>query len=247
MNLGIEGKRALVVGASRGMGRAVALELARAGCTVAAVARSQDLLIALRNEMGERHHAIVADMMQPGAVAEVLRALEVIRVKPDIVYYAMGGSVDGIREWDRPYRDWEAVTRFNLGVAHDLNRAFVPAMRAQKWGRIVMTSSDATKCNSGNVPYSSAKFALEGYVKVASKLFAPDNVILSAVSPGPIYTEGRFLYSQSPEWTQAFFDKYLPIRRFGRAEEVAKAVAFLCSEHASFMPGAIVDVHGGSR
>lgn len=143
--------------------------------------------------------------------------------------------------------DWEKVWRFNLGISIDINNAFLPGMIERKWGRIVHTLSDAVKNGIGNVPYTSSKFAVEGYVTVASKQFAKDNVVISAVSPGPIYTEGRWLYKQSPEDTAAYFDKYLPTRRFGRADEVARAVEFLCSEHAGFMAGAIIDVQGGSR
>ena len=246
MDLGIKGKKALVIGASKSIGRAVAKALAAEGATVIAVARDADLLKSLKDE-GGCSHIIVQDMMALKAATWLAAYVRRAHGDPDIIYHAMGGSFDAIRAWDRPSSEWKQVWDFNLGIAHDINRAFIPHMVARKWGRVVHTSSDATKCNSGNVPYTSSKFAVEGYVKTASKLFAKDNVIISAVSPGPIYTEGRWLYSQSPADTQTYFDKYLPIRRFGTAEEVAKVVTFLCSEWASFMPGAIVDVQGGSR
>lgn len=247
MNLEIADKVALVVGASRSMGRAVALELAREGCRVFGAARGESDLCSLVSESNGNVTMIAVDLMADGGVKDLMGRLKKHGASPDIVYYSIGGSVDGIRDVFSPAEAWKRVWQFNLGIAIELNNAFIPAMQARKWGRVVLTSSDATKCNSGNVPYTSSKFALEGYVKVASKLFAKDGVIVSAVSPGPIHTEGRFLYSQSPADTETYFDKYLPIRRFGRAEEVAKTVAFLCSEHAGFMPGAIVDVHGGSR
>ena len=70
---------------------------------------------------------------------------------------------------------------------------------------------------------------------------------MTAVAPGPIYTDDRYLYSQSKEWTERYFDEHIPMRRFGQASEAAKVVTFLCSEHASYMAGAIVPVDGGSR
>jgi len=240
MDLGISGKLALVVGGSRGMGLAVALELQREGCKVATVSRTQGPLTNGITCFG-------ADLMLRGAAGRLVDLVKEGFGSPDIIYYAIGGSWNGLRDTALQSESWAEVWRFNLGIAVDLNNAFLPAMVERKWGRVVHTSSDATKCNSGNAPYSSSKFAVEGYVKVASKQFARHNVIISAVSPGPIYTEGRHLYSRSPEETQSYFDKYLPIQRFGRAEEVAKVIAFLCSEHAAFMPGAIVEVHGGSR
>lgn len=250
MDLEISGRVALVVGASKSMGRAAAVELAKAGCMVVAVARSPELLDELVQEslgfLGTIEAAPM-DMMQPDSVAKLTDYFASRSLRPQIIYHAMGGSFDAIREWDRPASDWMQVWQFNLGRAHDINRVFIPAMVKEKWGRVVHTSSDATKNSIGNVPYTSSKFAVEGYVKTASKLFSKDNVIITAVSPGPIHTPGRWIYSQSPEDTRAYFDKYLPIQRFGTAKEVAQVIAFLCSERASFMPGAIVDVHGGSR
>lgn len=235
MDLGIRGKVALVVGASRSMGRAVAEELLVEGCRVLCVARSADV-------PGE---GLALDLMGAGAVDRLVAWVG--DRNPGIIYHALGGSVDGIRDTFSKSEDWAKVWRFNLGIAIDINNAFLPGMVARKWGRIVHTSSDGIKNSIGNAPYTSSKFAVEGYVKVASKQFSKDNVIISAVSPGQIYTEGRFVFSQSPEWTQEYFDKYLPARRFGTAQEVAKVVAFLCSEHSAFMPGAIVNIDGASR
>jgi NAD(P)-dependent dehydrogenase (short-subunit alcohol dehydrogenase family) len=110
-----------------------------------------------------------------------------------------------------------------------------------------MTSTDGTKCNSGNAPYASAKFALEGYVKTVSKVWAKDNVILTAVAPGHVYTPGRFMYEQGKEWTDEYMKHHAPIGRWASDEEIAKVVTFLCSEGASYMAGSIVRADGGSR
>jgi NAD(P)-dependent dehydrogenase (short-subunit alcohol dehydrogenase family) len=110
-----------------------------------------------------------------------------------------------------------------------------------------MTSTDATKCNSGNAPYTSAKFALEGYVKTVSKIWAKDNVILTAVAPGHVYTPGRFMYEQNADWTREYMSHHAPIGRWAADDEIAKVVAFLCSEGASYMAGSIVRVDGASR
>ena len=237
MDLGINGKVALVLGASRGIGLAVADELTREGAVVLEVARSAPRL--------HPERGLQLDLMSAGAVEQLVRWIG--NLPPDIIYHAIGGSWDGSKAVSSPSAKWAEVWRYNLGLAIDINNAFLPGMVTQKWGRIVHTSSDAVKNAIGYAPYASAKFALEGYVKVASKEFAKDNVIISAVSPGPIYTEGRYLYSRPEAETQEYFDHHLPIRRFGRAEEVAKVVAFLCSDCASFMPGAVVDVQGGSQ
>ena len=134
MNLAIEGKFALVLGASRGIGKQVARLLGEAGCRVLTVARAGDV---------DLH----ADMMSAEAREQIARAY-----KPDIVYYCIGGSYGGIKDWRAPACDWQKVWQFNLGIAVELNRHFVPHMLERKWGRVVMTSTDGTKCNSGNPP-----------------------------------------------------------------------------------------------
>lgn len=229
MDFGISGKLALVVGGSRGVGKAVAQQLSEAGCNVVTVARTGDVTLRL-------------DLMSELVLEGLGR-----HYKPDIIYYCIGGSYGDIKDWNCPAEDWQKVWQFNLGIAVELNRHFVPHMLEKKWGRVVMTSSDATKCNSGNAPYTSAKFALEGYVKTISKLWAKDNVILTAVAPGHVYTPGRFMYSQNEEWTKEYMAHHAPINRWASDEEVAKVVAFLCSEHSSYMAGSIVRVDGGSR
>lgn len=245
MELGIAGKRALVVGASKGMGRAVAVELARAGCSVAAVARDAAKLAELRRYTAEAVSTICADAVdQPGAVVEQVWAT--FGQAPDIIAHVNGGSV-GIRDHLLPSREWAKVWQANIGAAHDINRAFLPVMEKRGWGRIVHFSSNGTKLGTGRAPYVSAKHALEGYVQIMSREYSAKGVVITAVRPGPIETPGLFIYSQGPEWTKDFQSHYLPIGRWGRDEEVAGAVALLCSERASYMPGAIVDVDGGMR
>lgn len=254
LDLGISGKTALVVGASRGVGRAVALELAAARCNVIAVARSQAETESVFQEIRERYHDGVhsfdtLDLMHDGYLETLCERItdHPARSYPDIIYYCIGGSYGEIKDWRAPAPDWQRVWQFNLGIAVELNRHFVPHMLERKWGRVVMTSSDATKCNSGNAPYTAAKFALEGYVKTVSKLWAKDNVILTAVAPGHVYTPGRFMYSQDEAWTKEYMQHHAPIGRWSSDEEVAKVVAFLCSDAASYMAGSIVRVDGGSR
>ena len=240
MDLGIEGRVALVVGGSKGVGRAVVDLLKSEGAVVLAVARSEDLL-----RQCPADDCMAVDLMMPGAVDNVIDWAACF--DPSIIFHCMGGSLDGARDVQSPAEDYARVWRLNVGIGIDINNALLQPMVRRGWGRIVHTLSDAVKNSIGNPPYTSAKFALQGYVKTASKAFAKDGVILSAVSPGPIFTPGRFIYSQSPEWTAAYMEKYLPQGRFGTDQEVAGVVAFLCSNHASFMPGAIVDVQGGAR
>lgn len=249
MDLGIKGKTALVIGASRGIGRAVAIALAAEGCNVIVVARHAEVLRALLDEMAAADSAQIAiDLMLPdNAKALAARVLHLGFGAPDIIYHAMGGSFDAIRDWSRPASEWAQVWQFNLGVAHDINRAFIPGMVERKWGRVVHTSSDGVKNSCGNVPYTSSKGAVEAYVRDAAKLFAKDNVIISAVAPGATDNGTGWLYRQPMDVQQAHFDKYIPAQRFASPAEVAGVVALLCSEQASYMAGSVVAVDGASR
>jgi len=257
VDLRIKDRLALVTGASRGIGRAIAVELAREGARVVLVARTQEQLEAVRGALPRPadHHCVAIDLLLPESVpklAEKMTALGEI----DIMVHNLGGSA-GTFPALAPSDDWKKVWQFNLGIGHELNRIFMPAMVTRRWGRIVHLSSLATTTYRpaaggnppyGNIPYITAKCALEGYVKSMGRDVARDNVIVTAVSPGAIYSEGRYfakLEAENPAALEDFFQNHLPSGRLGRADEVASVVAFLCSEQASFMAGAVVEVNGG--
>lgn len=248
MELGIRNKLALVTGASRGIGRAIALELAHEGARVISVARTQEQLDALCTEMGGTgHHGIAADLTESGAPERLAERIKSEFGAPEIVVHNLGGS-HGVFKTFAASEDWAKVWHFNVGIAHELNRAFIPAMVERRWGRIVHLSTLSTFTFNGYAPYVAAKTALNGYVKTVNREVAKDNVIVTAVAPGAIYSEGRHfakLTKENPAALEAYFNEHLPTRRLGRAEDIAPVVAFLASEHAAFMAGAIVSVDGG--
>lgn len=231
MNLGIEGRTALVVGASKGIGLEIARELRAEGCKVVTVSRT-----------GRTDYNM--DLMQEGQPALLIAALAL--TPPDIIVHVLGGS-QGITGTLLPSEAWAKVWRLNLGIAHDINCAYIPLMQRNKWGRIIHISSNAQRIGTGYSPYTSAKAALDGYVKTVSREFSKDGVIITAVAPGIVHTPGRYYASLDSKQQEEYFNKYIPILRFGRAEEVAKVVAFLASEHSAYMAGSIVAIDGGAR
>jgi 3-oxoacyl-[acyl-carrier protein] reductase len=246
MDLGIKGRLALVTGASRGIGRAIALELAREGARVVIVARTPETLNAVRREMSgpeDAHHAIALDLVEERGVAELAVQIQQLG-ELDIIVHNLGGS-HGVFQTFASSDDWKKVWHFNVGIGHELNRIFVPQMAARRWGRIVHLSTLSTLTHNGYAAYVSAKCALDGYVQSVNREVSKDNVILSAIAPGAIYSEGRFFAKLDAAGLDDYFKNHLPIRRLGRAEDIAPAVAFLCSEQASFMAGSIVRVDGG--
>lgn len=225
MNLGIEGRTALVVGASRGIGLEIARELRSEGCKVITVSRTEGI-----------------DLMPQGAPEGFCADIQ----PPDIIVHVLGGS-QGITKSLLPSSDWAKVWRLNIGIAIDINRVFIPMMQRNKWGRIVHITSNATRIGTGYGPYTSAKGALEGYVKVISREFCKDGIVVTAVAPGIVHTTGRYYASLDSKQQEDYFNTYIPTLRFGRAEEVAKVVSFLVSEHAAYMAGSIVTIDGGAR
>jgi NAD(P)-dependent dehydrogenase (short-subunit alcohol dehydrogenase family) len=226
------------------MGRSVALALATAGCKVIGVARDEAKLRELAPLLDGAVYPI--DLTIETQRERLIRSVTDNFGVPDIIVHVAGGSA-GIRDPLLPSSEWEKVWRLNLGCAHDINRVFLPQMQEKRWGRIVHFSSNGVRLATGNVPYISSKGAVESYVRNLSRIYAPHGVVISAVSPGPIHTPGIFIYDQDEAWTKAFWEKYVPMQRWGQPHEVGNVAAFLCSEHASYMAGAIVPVDGGMR
>jgi 3-oxoacyl-[acyl-carrier protein] reductase len=248
VDLGIKDRLALVTGASRGIGQALARELAREGARVILVARSADGLEAARRQMtAPNKHLIVAlDLMADGSIQKLA---DIIREAGDldIMIHNLGGSLQ-IPPVFAPVDDWKNVWQFNVGIGQELNRIFIPAMIERRWGRIVHLSTLSTTTYQGNPAYVSSKCALESYVKSLSREVSRHNIIVTAVAPGALAVEGRYfakLAKENPAALEKYLDDHLPIRRFGTPEDVAGVVAFLCSEQASYMAGAVVAVDGG--
>jgi 3-oxoacyl-[acyl-carrier protein] reductase len=121
-------------------------------------------------------------------------------------------------------------------------------MVKNRWGRIVHLSTLSTKTGHGYPPHVSAKFAVDGYVSTVNREVAKDNVVISAVAPGAVYTEGRHfakLQKENPAALQDYFKNHVPAQRLGTADEIGAVVAFLCSQYAAYMSGSIVRVDGG--
>lgn len=252
MNLGIENRIALVTGASKNIGRAIALALAKEGVRVILVGRSKKNLDEVSAEMSGgagRHLSIDLDLQLPESSLRLKELLKGDFENPEILVHNLGGSL-GVTDAFASAADWAKVWHFNVGIAHELNRLFVPGMIARKWGRILHLSTLSTQTHDGYAPYTSAKCALDGYVRNMSRQVSRHNVIMNSLAPGLISLEGRYfarMQKENPAVLEQYLDNHLPIRRMGTAEEIATIAAFLCSEHAAFMPGSIVRADGGGN
>ena len=253
MDLGIKGKKALVVGASKNIGAAIAEELAKEGCRVTVVARDEALLKKLVKKMGgsiKGHGYLTADLLMKGKPSEAAQILLTTKDSFDIVVHNIGGAL-GVKDILAPVGDWEKVWMFNAGIAIEMNRLLVPMMKKKKWGRLIHVSSISAKNGEplgGAHPYAAAKAYLNAYVKGLARELAKDNIIVSSIMPGAVLSEGKYwdiVKKKDPGAVKSFIEKHYPIGRFGVPSEIASFVVFMASKHASFAAGAVIPVDGG--
>ncbi|NQU67570.1 MAG: SDR family oxidoreductase [Candidatus Marinimicrobia bacterium] len=247
MDLLINGKKALVTGAGRGLGRSIASCLAEEGVDVALVSRTRQDLETFREQYGLNHMGFTYDLLPPNNPTKMFQEVKEKFGLPDIIVHNVGGTLD-ITDPMCTIEDWQKVYRFNLEIAIEINLLAIPHMKDKNWGKIVHISSIAALENQGTVPYCSIKAALTAYSRSLGKNLASDGINVSSVLPGAVFTEGGywdFTKQSRPEHVEKYLKERMSIRRFGEPDEIGKIVTFLCSDHASFIVGSAITVDGG--
>ena len=250
MDLELKGKRALVTGGSRGLGRAAALSLAREGCDVAIVARTPETLgetVAELLETGANARAIRADVTDPDDVRRMVAEASAGLGGLDILIANVGGSMGG-GLMDSSDDDWQFTLDVNLMHAVRTIRAATPFFKDRGGGSIVVVSSVTGLTPSVPAQYGVAK-AAEIYLAAALAMeLAQHNIRINAIAPGSILFDGGGWATQleeSPEEMERFKSEQFPFKRLGRPEEIGDVIAFLASARASWITGTTLSVDGG--
>jgi 3-oxoacyl-[acyl-carrier protein] reductase len=245
MDLGISGKAALVMGASRGIGRGVAGALAREGAKVAMASRSRKRLEAAAAEIDGETAVFVADASDLDGLAALPEEIERALGPVEILVTNAGGPPPG-GALDNPLDEWEAVYRSLVLGPRVLIQAVVPGMRDRGWGRIVNVGSTSTREPIPGLALSNShRMATVGLFKTLSREVAAEGITVNTVATGQIRTDRLTELLGSQERVEERARNEVPAGRLGTPEEYGDLVAFLCSERAAYLTGAVIPLDGG--
>lgn len=240
-------RTALITGAGRGIGKAIAETLARHGVTVICVSKSADscgATAAAITAAGGKAKALAVDVSDGGAIAKAAEALAKEHPVIDILVNNAGITRDGLL-FRMSDADWSDVIATNLTSCFHWTKHLGRPMTRARWGRIVnIASVSGVIGNAGQANYSAAKAGMIGMTKTLAREFAGRSVTVNAVAPGFIKTDMTTEFVNNPEVAAKILEA-VPLKRFGDSADIANMTAYLCSEEAGYITGQVFNVDGG--
>ncbi|GGQ31358.1 3-oxoacyl-ACP reductase FabG [Shewanella litoralis] len=241
-NISLDGKVALVTGASRGIGRAIAESLQQAGAVVIGTATSEKGAAAIQQYLGDKGFGMVLNVTDSQSVADLYSQIKEKAGDVDILINNAGITRDNLlmRMKDD---EWQDIIDTNLTSLFKLSKPVMRSMMKKRFGRIISIGSVVgTMGNAGQVNYSAAKAGLIGFTKSLAREVASRQITVNAIAPGFIQTD--MTDELTPEQQQAIMSQ-VPMERLGQAQEIANAVLFLASDSAAYITGETLHVNGG--
>ncbi|SEF93100.1 3-oxoacyl-ACP reductase FabG [Marinobacterium lutimaris] len=243
--MSIEGKIALVTGATRGIGKAIAENLASQGAIVIGTATSEGGASAISEYLaaaGNKGKGLVLNVSDADSVAEVLKSIQDEFGVIEVLVNNAGITRDNLMMRMKD-EEWDSVLSTNLTSIYRLAKGCLRGMTKARWGRIVSVSSVvASMGNAGQANYAAAKSGMEGFTRALAREIGARNVTVNCVAPGFIDTD---MTAGLPEEHKAKLQAQIPMNRLGKPEEIASVVGFLCSEGGAYVTGETIQVNGG--
>jgi NAD(P)-dependent dehydrogenase (short-subunit alcohol dehydrogenase family) len=243
----LKGRIALVTGASRGLGKAMALALGQAGARLALVARDQAKLEETAAEAAKAGMDVAvfsADVAQEPHVEALRKQVQERYGQIDILINNAGTNIrKSVEEYS--LAEWNTVIGTNMTSVFLMCHHFIPLMKGRGYGRIINLASMMGHVSlPGRAAYSATKAGLIGFTKALAQELAPENISVTAISPGPFATEMNLPLTTNPELNQQFVSR-IPLGRWGKVEEVGSLAVYLCSDAAAFITGTDILIDGG--
>lgn len=242
MQIDLTGRNALVTGSTRGIGRAIAEQLASCGARVAIVGRDRGRAEGVAQEIGGEARGFGADMGDPASIAQLVSDVESAFGGVDILVNNAGLTRDNLMMRLKD-DDWDTVLDANLRGAFLAIRAVSRGMMKRRWGRVInMASIVGITGNKGQTNYAASKAGLIGLTKSVAKELGSRNILANAVAPGFIETDMTAAMTAD---ARAAMSSQIPLERLGTPADIAGVVAFLTSNYADYITGQVIVVDGG--